>query len=85
MSKIPTKRISSSPTKVVFRTRQVTTGTRQINPNARYSLNNALKTGDRVTINGKSGTIAFIGPTQFADGLNKFHYLFFFIKSIFTN
>ena len=64
MSKIPGKRSSTPPDKVVYRTRQVTTG-----PQQRHSLNPGFKIGDRVLNNGKAGTIAFIGSTKFAEGL----------------
>jgi len=68
MSKIPTKQ-SSSPTKVVFRPRpNITAAASQ----QRKSLNFSLKIGDRVTSNGKAGTIAFIGQTLFAEGSKRF-------------
>ncbi len=78
MSKIPNKHLSLSPSKVVFRQGRTTAGSQQRNSSVRNSLNNVFKIGDRVSINGKSGTIAFIGPTQFSDGLMKFDYLFLY-------
>jgi len=72
MSKIPSKQPLSSPTKIVFRQRPTTAGSQLVNPSVRNSLSNALKIGDRVTTSGKSGTVAFIGLTKFADGLIKF-------------
>lgn len=65
MSKIPTKQSSSPPTKVIFRPRPNITAASQA---SRKSLNFSLKIGDRVTSNGKAGTIAFIGQTLFAEG-----------------
>ncbi len=71
MSKLPPKRPSASPSKIVFRPRQLTTGSQQ-----RNSLIAPFKIGDRVITNGKSGTIAFIGTTKFSEGLMKIYYLF---------
>jgi hypothetical protein len=70
MSKIPNNRSSliSSPSKIVFRQPRTPAGSPQINPNGNNSSNKPLKIGDRVTTNGKSGTVAFIGRTQFAEG-----------------
>jgi len=79
MSKIPSKLPPPSPAKtVVFRQRSTPIGSQPINPSVRNSLNNSLKIGDRVTANGKSGTVAFIGLTKFADGLIKFNCLFLY-------
>ena len=57
MSKIPTKRVPPSPAKVTYRTQQ------------RKSVYTSFQIGDRVVTNEKVGTIAFIGPTKFAEGL----------------
>jgi hypothetical protein len=69
MSKIPSKRALVSPSKPVFRARQVTTDSQQ-----RKSLCVSFKIGDRVITNEKTGTIAFIGSTKFAEGLIKVNY-----------
>lgn len=80
MSKIPSKRTVISPPKIVLRPRRITTTTQLVNYNARKSLNNpSLKIGDRVITNEKSGTVAFIGQTKFADGLIKI-FIFLFNK-----
>ncbi len=76
MSKIPAKNVTASPSNIVFRSRPTTTSAQQ-----RNSVYNPLKIGDRVTTNGKSGTIAFIGSTKFAEGL----IICFSIKSDFMN
>jgi hypothetical protein len=70
MSKTPDKRSSLllSPSKIVFRQPRTPVGSPQINSNGNNSSNEPLRIGDRVTTNGKSGTVAFIGRTQFAEG-----------------
>ena len=83
MSKIPSKRPVISPPKVVLRPRRITTTTQPVNFNARKSLNNpSLKIGDRIITNEKSGTIAFIGQTKFADGLVQI-FIFLFNEFLF--
>jgi hypothetical protein len=76
MSKIPAKLVTASPSKIVFRSLSTKASVQQ-----RNSVYNPLKIGDRVTANGKSGTIAFIGSTKFAEGL----IICFSIKSDFMN
>ncbi len=73
MSKLPSKRVPPSPSKVTFRPRQVTSTN---DSQQRKSVISSFKIGDRVITSEKSGTIAFIGTTKFAEGLIKMNYLF---------
>lgn len=68
MSKIPAKRppVPASPAKVVYRPLRSNSTSQQ-----RNSVNGSFKIGDRVVTGGKTGTIAFAGPTKFAEGLNE--------------
>ncbi|CAF1284245.1 unnamed protein product [Rotaria sordida] len=81
MSKLPTSRLPVTPknvttTKSGLRPPQQTSTTtttttissQQASPTSGDSSNNQLTIGDRVIANGKSGAVAFIGPTKFADG-----------------
>ena len=65
MSKIPADRSSSAEPKPVFRAAHRNSVTAQ-----RVSFNgtDSFATGDRVIAAGKSGTVAFVGPTRFAEG-----------------
>ena len=65
MSKIPTDRSSSAEPKPIFRTAPRNSVTAQ-----RVSFNGieSFAIGDRVIATGKSGTVAFVGPTRFAEG-----------------
>jgi hypothetical protein len=76
MSKLPTSRLPVTPSKVATAPKsglrppqQTSTSSQQVSPSGGDSSNNPLILGDRVTANGKSGTVAFIGPTKFADGM----------------
>jgi hypothetical protein len=69
MSKLPPKRVPPSPSKVAFRLHQVPTNDSQ----QRKSVYISFKIGDRVITSEKKGTIAFIGPTKFAEGLIEFY------------
>jgi hypothetical protein len=73
MSKLPVNR-SLSPSKPVFRQPRASTGFQQINPNGGDSPSRPLRVGDRVSHSGKSGTVAYIGRTQFSEGLIYFNY-----------
>lgn len=87
MSKLPVSRLPVTPSKNTNapksglrppqQTSTNTTATQQVSPTAGDSSNNPLIIGDRVTANGKSGTVAFVGSTKFADGMIK-------IKSFFS-
>ncbi len=78
MSKLPTSRLPVTPSKTTNvpksglrppqQTSTNTTAPQQTSPNTGDSSNNPLSVGDRVTTSGKSGTIAFIGSTKFAEG-----------------
>ena len=81
MSKLPTSRLPVTPSKnptasksglrppqqTSTNTTTTTTTSQQVSPNAGETFN----IGDRVIANGKSGTVAFIGTTKFADGMIK--------------
>jgi hypothetical protein len=73
MSKIPLNRSSLSPTKIVFRQPRTPIGSQPTNRSGGNSSNSPLRIGDRVSNSGKSGTVAFIGRTQFAEGLVQFN------------
>jgi hypothetical protein len=78
MSKLPTSRLPVTPSKNPTApksglrppqpTTTTTTASQQVSPTSGDSSNNPFVIGDRVIANGKSGTVAFIGPTKFADG-----------------
>ena len=79
MSKLPTSRLPVTPGKTTNppksglrppqQTSSNTTATsQQISPSGGDSSNTSFNVGDRVTANGKSGTVAFIGTTKFAEG-----------------
>ncbi|CAF2613624.1 unnamed protein product [Rotaria sp. Silwood2] len=77
MSKLPTSRLPVTPKNVNTaksgvrppqQTATTTTSSQQVSPTGGDSSNNQLAIGDRVIANGKSGTVAFIGTTKFADG-----------------
>ncbi|CAF4743492.1 unnamed protein product [Rotaria sp. Silwood1] len=77
MSKLPTSRLPVTPKHVTTtksglrppqQTSTTTTSSQQASPTGGDSSNNQLAIGDRVIANGKPGTVAFIGPTKFADG-----------------
>jgi hypothetical protein len=88
MSKLPTSRLPVTPSKNTNAPKsglrppqQTSTNTiassQQVSPtSADSSSNNPLIIGDRVTANGKSGTVAFIGTTKFADGMIKLNTFF---------
>ena len=88
MSKLPTSRLPLTPSKAAnapksgLRPPQPTattvTSSQQISPTGGGGdpSNNPLVLGDRVIANGKSGTVAFIGSTKFADGTLNSIYLF---------
>ena len=67
MSKLPPKRpgVPASPSKVVYRQPRSSSINQQ-----RNSISGLFKIGDRVTSGEKTGTVAFIGPTKFAEGSN---------------
>jgi len=81
MSKLPISRLPVTPAKNTNAPKsglrppqQISTNTtvpQQVSPTGGDSSNNPLIIGDRVTTNGKSGTVAFIGSTKFADGMIK--------------
>lgn len=81
MSKLPTSRLpvtpkSANPVKSGLRPPQPVSSTatpsQQASPTGGdSSTSTQFSIGDRVTSGGKSGTIAFIGPTKFADGMIK--------------
>lgn len=82
MSKVPTSRLPVTPSKATgaaaapksgLRPPSVnpsgtTPATQQISPSAGDASANPFVIGDRVIANDKPGTVAFIGPTKFADG-----------------
>lgn len=81
MSKLPTSRLpvtpgkTTNPPKSGLRPPQqtsnnttTTTISQQVSPSGGDSSNTSFNVGDRVTANGKSGTVAFIGTTKFAEG-----------------
>ncbi|CAF2768042.1 unnamed protein product [Rotaria sp. Silwood2] len=68
MSKLPTHNSSLSPTKIVFRQPRTPTDSQQRNSHREDSPDKKFRIGDRVSIHGTSGIIAFIGSTQFAEG-----------------
>lgn len=80
MSKLPTSRLPVTPGKTTNAPKSglrppqqtssntTTTTSQQISPSGGDSSNTSFNVGDRVTANGKSGTVAFIGTTKFADG-----------------
>lgn len=88
MSKLPTSRLPVTPSKNATTTKSglrppqqtsaSTTVSQQVSPPSGDSSATSFSIGDRVTGNGKSGTVAFIGTTKFAEGINKK------IKSIFS-
>lgn len=83
MSKLPTSRLPVTPAKTTTNTAKsglrppqstsnnATNTSQQISPSGGDSANNSFSIGDRVTANGKSGTVAFIGTTKFAEGIRK--------------
>ncbi|UJR09199.1 hypothetical protein I4U23_013447 [Adineta vaga] len=68
MSKIPTNRSIPTPTKPVFRERRISANSQQLNPSTNASSDNPFRLADQVTTSGKSGTVAFVGRTQFSEG-----------------
>jgi hypothetical protein len=69
MSKLPTSRLPVSPVKPALRQPSRTSiNSKPINSKAENSSSSSIKIGDRVITNEKSGTVAFIGPTKFAEG-----------------
>jgi hypothetical protein len=80
MSKLPTSRLPVTPSKNPNApksglrppqpTSTNTTSSQQVSPTGGDASNNPLVMGDRVIANGKPGTVAFIGTTKFADGMN---------------
>ncbi|CAF2154407.1 unnamed protein product [Rotaria magnacalcarata] len=77
MSKVPTSRLPVTPkpantAKSGLRPPQqpstTVTSSQQASPTEGDSSNSQYAVGDRITTNGKPGTIAFIGPTKFAEG-----------------
>jgi len=87
MSKLPTSRLPVTPSKTTNvpkpglrppqQTSTNTTAPQQVSPTSGDTSNNPLIVGDRVMANGKSGTIAFIGPTKFAEGIIEIKSFFF--------
>lgn len=79
MSKLPTSRLPVTPSKGAAASKpglrppqQSSTGaatSQQTSPNAGDATASTFALGDRVTANGKSGTVAFIGSTKFAEGV----------------
>lgn len=78
MSKLPTtSRLPVTPSKIAttapkpgLRPPQTTTSS-NVTPSQQTSPSATVETfsiGDRVTTNGKTGTVAFIGSTKFAEG-----------------
>ncbi|CAF3626009.1 unnamed protein product [Adineta steineri] len=68
MSKIPTNRPSLPAIKPFVRQRPKSPTSQQINFTGNDRSNNPFRLADRVTTSGKSGKVAYIGPTQFAEG-----------------
>lgn len=78
MSKLPTSRLPVTPSKTTATTKSGlrppqasstnASSTQQVSPTGGDSSANSFAIGDRVIANGKSGTVAFIGPTKFAEG-----------------
>ncbi|CAF1202420.1 unnamed protein product [Adineta steineri] len=68
MSKIPTNRPSLPAIKPFVRQRPKSPTSQQTNPTGNDRSNNPFRLADRVTTSGKSGVVAYIGPTQFAEG-----------------
>ncbi|CAF1001129.1 unnamed protein product [Rotaria magnacalcarata] len=77
MSKVPTSRLPVTPkpantAKSGLRPPQqpstTVTSSQQASPTEGDSSTSQYAVGDRITTNGKPGTIAFIGPTKFAEG-----------------
>ncbi|CAF1050769.1 unnamed protein product [Adineta steineri] len=68
MSKIPTNRPSLPAIKPFVRQRPKSPTSQQINSIGNDRSNNPFRLADRVTTSGKSGRVAYIGPTQFAEG-----------------
>ncbi|CAF3949096.1 unnamed protein product [Adineta steineri] len=78
MSKLPTSRLPVTPSKTTNTSKSglrppqqsstAAASSQQVSPTGGDSSNNSFVIGDRVTANGKSGAVAFIGPTKFADG-----------------
>ncbi|CAF3799451.1 unnamed protein product [Rotaria sp. Silwood1] len=80
MSKLPTSHLPVTPKNVTTAksglrppqqtstTTTIATSSQQASPIGGDSSNNQLTIGDHVIANGKSGTVAFIDPTKFADG-----------------
>jgi hypothetical protein len=78
MSKLPTSRLPVTPSKTTSAPKlglrppqsssNVTTPLQQASPTGGDVSNHVFAIGDRVTANGKSGAVAFIGSTKFADG-----------------
>ena len=82
MSKLPTSRLPVTPSKVATAAKSSLRPPQPVSTHAPTSqqvspttgTDNATPTfsiGDRVTTNGKNGTIAFIGSTKFADGQSR--------------
>lgn len=65
LSDIP---MSKLPPKVVFRQRRISVGPQTANAGARESLTHPFRLADRVITGEKSGTVAFVGRTEFAEG-----------------
>ncbi|CAF0876473.1 unnamed protein product [Adineta ricciae] len=64
MSRIPTNRSIAPPSKSVVRERRTSANSTTNNTPS----NNPFRLADRVTTSGKSGIVAYVGRTQFADG-----------------
>lgn len=72
MSKLTPPNSPLSPTKAVVRRRLPPANPQNRHTYHEESITNELSVGDRVAHDGKSGIVAFIGPTQFAEGLHSF-------------
>lgn len=81
-SKLPTSRLPVTPAKTTNTAKSglrppqptsnnATTTSQQISPSGGDAASNSFSMGDRVITNGKSGTVAFIGSTKFAEGIMK--------------
>ncbi|CAF4659007.1 unnamed protein product [Rotaria socialis] len=68
MSKLPTHRTSLSPPKSAFRRSLTPSSPQRRSPFREDTPNGELRIDDRVTVRGESGTVAFIGSTNFAAG-----------------
>lgn len=80
MSKIPTH---TSPQKVSFRRPPTSPDSQRHTSHAEGLSNHQLSIGDRVDVSGKSGTIAYIGPAEFAAGLIHLKYIIQLVNQTF--